>query len=159
MIHQEETIAILKAILIPSLRESDVWGWYHNYHTIGIIFTEVLVGKDTFVDLIVHKIYDRICKRINPDWINKIDISFHLFPEAGGNSFKDFSFNDNLYPDLTKRSSDKNISVAVKKIIDVLGEWDGAVFFCTPFSHYCCSYQSHFPGTRIFQIGKSRSQR
>ncbi len=151
MIHQEETIAILKAILIPSLRESDVWGWYHNYHTIGIIFTEVLVGKDTFVDLIVHKIYDRICKRINPDWINKIDISFHLFPEAGGNSFKDFSFNDNLYPDLTKRSSDKNISVAVKKIIDVLGSGMALFFFAPLFLIIAAAIKVTSPGPVFFR--------
>ncbi len=137
--------------MIPSLRESDVWGWYHNYHTIGIIFTEVLVGKDTFVDLIVHKIYDRICKRINPDWINKIDISFHLFPEAGGNSFKDFSFNDNLYPDLTKRSSDKNISVAVKKIIDVLGSGMALFFFAPLFLIIAAAIKVTSPGPVFFR--------
>jgi hypothetical protein len=119
---QGETIASIKSTLIRSLREIDICGWYHKHRTSGIIFTEVAAEQDAFIDLFIHKIYNRFCERLDPCWINKIEISFHLFPEAGGSgSFNDETFNINLYPDLTKRNFGKMFSLAVKKIIDVTG--------------------------------------
>ncbi len=78
---QAESAARIKSALIPAIRECDIRGWYRNCHVIGIIFTEVITGQDAFVDLIVHKIQDRFRNSIDPDWLNKIGISFYLSSE------------------------------------------------------------------------------
>jgi hypothetical protein len=98
---QGEAIACIKTALLPSLREVDIRGWYHKHHTIGIIFTEIAVDQDNFIELVIHKIYDRFYERLDPDWINNIEYSFHHFPEAIGASFNDECFNRNRYPDQT----------------------------------------------------------
>jgi lipopolysaccharide/colanic/teichoic acid biosynthesis glycosyltransferase len=126
---QEETIASIKTTLIPSLREIDIRGWYNKHRTIGIIFTEITAEQDTFIDLVIHKIYNRFYERLDPCWIDNIEISFHLFPEDGDSgSFNDKTFNINLYPDLTKRNLGKMFSLAVKKVIDVTGS--GLILLC-----------------------------
>jgi hypothetical protein len=79
--HQEETLANIKTALLPSLREVDVRGWYHNNHTIGIIFTEIREVPDNFTEIIIQKIYNRLRRQLDPDLIKNISISFHLFPE------------------------------------------------------------------------------
>ncbi|PKN89133.1 MAG: hypothetical protein CVU51_01650 [Deltaproteobacteria bacterium HGW-Deltaproteobacteria-1] len=98
---QEETIACIKTALIPSLREVDIRGWYDKHHTIGIIFTEMAVDHDNFMELVIYKIYDRFYERLDSDWIKNIDYSFHHFPEAVGASFNDELLNRNHYPDKT----------------------------------------------------------
>ena len=120
-LNQEDTFASIKNALTPSLREIDLRGWYHNRRTIGVIFTEISAEQDGFADVIIRKIYDRFCEKLDAEWINKIEISFHLFPETNAGTFNDESFNINLYPDLTKQNPGKIFSLSVKRLIDVAG--------------------------------------
>ena len=86
------TIEYIKTALLLSLREVDIRGWYHKHHTIGIIFSEVAVDHDNFMELVIYKIYDRLYERLDPGWIKDIEYSFHHFPEAIGASFDDECF-------------------------------------------------------------------
>ena len=149
---QGETIASIKSTLIPSLREIDIRGWYHKHHTIGVIFTEITVEQDAFIDLVIHKIYNRFYERLDPCWINKIEISFHLFPEVGGSgSFNDETFNTNLYPDLTKRNFGKMFSLALKKIIDVTGSGLALLCFSPLFLIIAAAIKATSPGPVFFK--------
>ena len=149
--NQTQTAATIKAALSPSLREIDIRGWYHNHRTIGIIFTELAAEQDAFVDLIIHKIYDRFCEKLDPDWINKIEISFHLFPEAGGGSFNDETFNINLYPDLTKRNWSKTFSLSIKKAIDVAGSGLALLFLAPLFLTIAAAIKATSAGPVFFK--------
>ncbi len=149
---QEETIASIKTTLFPSLREIDIRGWYHKHHTIGIIFTEITAEQDTFIDLVIHKIYNRFYERLDPCWIDNIEISFHLFPEDGGSgSFNDETFNINLYPDLTKRNLSKMFSLAVKKVIDVTGSGLALLCFFPIFLIIAAAIKATSPGPVFFK--------
>jgi lipopolysaccharide/colanic/teichoic acid biosynthesis glycosyltransferase len=157
-LNQEDTLTSVKAALIPSLREIDIRGWYHNRRTIGIIFTEVSAEQDGFVDLIIHKIYDRFCEKLDPDWINKMEISFHLFPEANAGTFNDESFNINLYPDLTKRNLSKMFSMGVKKAIDLAGSGLALLFLSPLFLTIAAAIKLTSPGPVFFKqdrVGKN----
>ena len=66
----------VKEALNTSLREVDIRGWYHHTKTIGILFTEVASIDEASIDAITNKIYNRFRQRLNPKWINKIDISY-----------------------------------------------------------------------------------
>ena len=93
---QGEAIVCVKTALLPFLREIDIRGWYHMHHTIGIIFTEITVDPDSFVELVIHKIHDRFYEKLDPDWINHIEYTFHRFPEAIGASLNDGYFNKQI---------------------------------------------------------------
>jgi lipopolysaccharide/colanic/teichoic acid biosynthesis glycosyltransferase len=148
---QGETLASIKTALLPSLREVDVRGWYHNHRTIGIIFTEMEVKQNTFIDLIIHKISDCFNEKLDPGWINKIEISYHLFPEASGTSFNDETLNSNLYPDLIKHNLSKKFSLAVKRVIDVFGSCFALIMFSPLFLMIAAAIKATSSGPIFFK--------
>lgn len=74
--HDMKLVDKVKEALNTSLREVDIRGWYHHTKTIGILFTEVASIDEASIDAITNKIYNRFRQRLNPKWINKIDISY-----------------------------------------------------------------------------------
>ena len=125
---QGETIECIKAALLPSLREVDIRGWYHKHHTIGIIFMEVASEQATFIKSVIHKISYCLRERLVTDEIDKIEYSFHHYPENNGVSSSDKMFDINLYPDLTNRNINKTLSLTIKKVIDIIGS--GLALLC-----------------------------
>ena len=72
-----EIVDKVKTSLDLSLREIDIRGWYdHNNRTIGVLFTEIESMDKASIDTIIHKIYDRFCEKLDPNWIKKINISY-----------------------------------------------------------------------------------
>lgn len=130
---QSNALELVKASLSPSLRETDIRGWYHTERTIGIIFTAIPTGSDNFIDSIIQKIYARFCNQLDPDIIKNISISFHLFPETNSSMSIDETFNINLYPDLTKQNISKSVSLAFKKCIDLVGSIIALLMFAPVF--------------------------
>ena len=137
--------------LIPILREIDIRGWYHLHSTIGIIFTELIPEKDVFVDLFVQKIRNHFSRIFQPDWLSKIDISCHLFPETRGNDISGKTFNISLYPDLTRRPPGRKIAMAVKKIIDITGSLLALLFFSPLFLVIAAAIKCSSPGPVFFR--------
>jgi lipopolysaccharide/colanic/teichoic acid biosynthesis glycosyltransferase len=109
----------VKISLNPSLREVDIRGWYHNNRTIGVLFTEIASMDKAFIDATIHKIYDRFCDKLDPNWIKKISITFHIFPEANQGLSADEPFNINFYPDLVKKGFNKKLSLFIKNFFDI----------------------------------------
>ncbi len=83
---QEEILDRVKAALLCAVREIDTLGWFHNRHTIGIIFTEVVSQQSPFIECILHKIYHHLHQTLHPDLVNQIEIAFHLFPKVNSGS-------------------------------------------------------------------------
>ena len=117
----KNTVAHIKAALKSSLREIDVRGWYHNDHTIGIIISNVSSDENTATDTAGQKVYARFCDKIDPQWIAKISLSFFLFPETNSPSLSDNTFNSHLFPELTRHSRGKAVSLTMKRCMDILG--------------------------------------
>ncbi len=76
--HDMKLVDKVKEALNASLREVDIRGWYHHKRTIGVLLTEMASIDEASIDAITHKIYDRLRQRLNPKWINKIDISYFI---------------------------------------------------------------------------------
>lgn len=149
--HEEKALSKIKAALVPSLREIDIRGWYHQNSTIGIIFSDISEEEDPFVDLIMHKIYDRLCNKLDPDWMSKVNISFHLFPESDAQTCQGEAFNINLYPDIMKISLGKTLSLAVKRMIDVLACAGALLFFAPIFLAIASAIKATSPGPVFFR--------
>jgi len=124
-----EIVDKVKTSLDLSLREIDIRGWYnHNNRTIGVLLTEIESINEASIDTIIHKIYDRFCEKLDPNWIKKIYISFHIFPETKQGLSAGEPFNINFYPDLVKKGLNKKLPLFIKNIFfDIVGS---AIAFC-----------------------------
>ncbi len=147
----DKVLSKMKTALLPSLREIDIRGWYHQNRTIGIIFTDISEEEDPFIDLIMHKIYDRLCDKLDPAWMSKVGMSFHLFPEAEPHTLQGETFNINLYPDIMKQSFGRTFSLAVKRAIDILGSACALLFFAPIFLALAIAIKATSPGPVFFR--------
>ena len=141
----------IKASLNPSLREVDIRGWYHNNKTIGVLFTEITSIDEVFIDTIIHKIFDRFSKRLNPNWIKKINISYHLFPETNHKTLAGEPFNINLYPDIVRKDLNKKFSFFMKNILDIAGSASALLLFAPLFLIIAAAIKATSPGPVFFR--------
>ncbi len=142
----------VKEALKPSLREIDIRGWYNNHRIIGVLFTEIEYIDEASIDTIIHKIYDRFRARLNPHWIKKIDISYHVFPESQQGLLADEPFNINLYPDLVRKDFSRKISLFIKNnLFDVLGSAIALLLFSPIFLIIALAIKATSPGPVFFR--------
>ncbi len=141
----------IKASLNPSLREVDIRGWYQNNKTIGVLFTEITSIDEVFIDTIIHKIFDRFSKRLNPNWIKKINISYHLFPETNHKTLAGEPFNINLYPDIVRKNLSKKFSLTIKNILDITGSASALLLFAPLFLIIAAAIKVTSPGPVFFR--------
>ena len=71
------------------------------------------------IEGIFRKIHGRLGEKLTGELLDKIAISFHVFPEQQGDVSIDGPFVAKLYPDLPKRDLGIRLSLAVKKVMDV----------------------------------------
>jgi len=130
--HQEISDKI-KSALNRSLRETDMRGWYEHNRVMGIIFTEMASIDETSIDNVFRKIHDRLCERLDAAWIKKINVSFHVFPETKGKASSKTPFNMSLYADLTKGNPGRQLSLTVKRGVDLMGSAVALLLFSPVF--------------------------
>ena len=119
--NHREILSRIKTVLAVSLREVDIRGWYDHPKTIGVIFTEMGHIDVNTIERIIYKIYGRLCQGLDPGWVGKIRISFHIYPETNGDISIKAPFDVNLYPDIMKTDARQKLSLTAKNAIDFLG--------------------------------------
>lgn len=141
----------VKEALKPSLREIDIRGWYNNNRTIGVLFTEIASIDEAFINAIIHKIYHRFLDRLDPSWIKKIEIAYHVFPEAMQGLLAGEPFNITLYPDLLRNDFGRKASLFIKKIFDVVGSAIALLIFSPLFLIIALAIKATSPGPVLFR--------
>ncbi len=131
--NHREILDRMKAVLAASLREVDIRGWYDDRKTIGVIFTEMGPVDVNTIERLIHKIYGRICQGLDPEWVKKMRISFHIYPETSGDISIKAPFDVSLYPDLMKPDLERRISLTAKSAIDFLGSASALVLLSPLF--------------------------
>jgi lipopolysaccharide/colanic/teichoic acid biosynthesis glycosyltransferase len=110
------------ASLTSLVRETDALGWYKDGAILGVIFTEVGDhSKDLIADALRTKVDNRLRQQLGPEMAGKIVISFHIFPEHWDRNDTGWMANSTLYPEFKSQGTGKNISRAIKRVIDILG--------------------------------------
>ncbi|MGA2403209.1 MAG: sugar transferase [Syntrophobacteraceae bacterium] len=101
-------------------RDIDVLGWYRSGSVIGIIFTEIGTSSDGTVSAcITDRIRSSLASNLDPGEIEKIDISFYLYPEKPG---PDGSLTQmTLYPDIKQSHNLQKKTLFLKRVIDIAG--------------------------------------
>ncbi|HUN55356.1 MAG TPA: sugar transferase [Smithella sp.] len=130
---KKEILEKIKSALSSSLRETDMMGWFTDNKIIGIICPEISLVNSNSIEGIINKIHGRFCEKLNPELVKIINISFHIYPETSGDILINGPFNITLYPDLTKRTLGKKISMSVKNFIDIVGSAIALLIFSPLF--------------------------
>ena len=115
----EEILEKLHSALRSALRETDICGWYDYDRVIGVIFTEMTSVDRPSIEGVFRKIHGRLGEKLTQELLDKIAISFHVFPEQQGDVSIDGQFVAKLYPDLPKRDRSFRLSLAAKREMDV----------------------------------------
>ena len=120
---QGHVLLDLLSALQGATRETDVTGWYTTNSVVGIMFTEIVLDKDNnaVLSTILSRIGAVVRDRLDTDHYGRVKFSFHVFPDDWDSQGPERPSNPTLYPDLEKRQTSNRLSLATKRLIDVLG--------------------------------------
>ena len=116
-------------VLEAGIRETDVRGWYRKGLSIGVIFTELESACAAVRDKIFAKLLLSLAGEIDPKDLEKIDVSFHIFPEDQDKGNCSGRFNMNLYKDLLEGDRKNGLSRKMKRLMDIVGSLLALVIF------------------------------
>jgi exopolysaccharide biosynthesis polyprenyl glycosylphosphotransferase len=124
----------IKPVLLSCSRETDIRGWYKQNAIIGTIYTEMASVDESSVEKIFRKLHNKITDTLDAEWVKKIKVSFHVFPEENGKSINNGGlFNITLYPDLSKATISRQATSSMKKLMDITGSLCALLVFSPIF--------------------------
>ena len=127
LLQTEQGGTILDAItrsLSVATRETDLGGWYEKDMVIGIICTEIGSGTLTSVLSALHsRVSAALRNDLNPQQMNMIKISFHVFPDDLELQNAVRAADSKLYPDLSPKDNATKALWTIKRAIDIQGAW------------------------------------
>jgi exopolysaccharide biosynthesis polyprenyl glycosylphosphotransferase len=128
----ETALAEIASAVSGATRETDIIGWYRMGAILGVIFTDVGIKNwEAIQDFARSKVISSLRAKLSPKQADRIDISFHLFPEKWDKAGHGGLGNASLYPDLFERDEAKKFSLIVKRLMDILGSI-AALILCSP---------------------------
>ncbi len=98
---EEEIFENIKYALSSSLRESDLCGWFEYNKIIGIICADITIINAKTIERIISKIHLRFCEKLNREVVQKINLTFHTYPDNINHFSINYPFNVSRYPDIT----------------------------------------------------------
>ena len=106
------------ATLVRSIRDTDMPGWYQEESVFGVIFTELGdADKQAVASALLTRITQALAGTLGIDQINKIVLSFHVFPDE---TLRDDRGNSSGSQPLTPETP-RGFSKLVKRAIDIGG--------------------------------------
>lgn len=103
-------------------RETDVIGWYKDGLILGVIFTELKSsGEVSASELVRAKIERALDENLDPEVKSRLIVSVHLFPESWDAHRPDRLADIKIYPELLPKSSNEQLTISIKRVIDVSG--------------------------------------
>jgi lipopolysaccharide/colanic/teichoic acid biosynthesis glycosyltransferase len=109
------------AVLTPSIRGTDAFGWYKDGAILGAVFTEI--GNhdiNTIRETLRNKVRGWLEENLGAEAAAKILISMHVFPQDWDPNDKHWSADSKLYPDFQSHVPHRSLARAAKRVIDVL---------------------------------------
>lgn len=115
-----KNLSKLMTALSLSTRATDVAGWYKSDCVVGVMFTEI--GPDdrgTIVTTMIARLSEILSQHLSLEQFNRVNISFHVFPEEWDQDASQRPSNPVLYPDLSRREDTKRTAGALKRTMDI----------------------------------------
>jgi len=130
-----QMVSAVTAALAGTIRETDLLGWYRQDRTLGVIFTEVNAAEvASAVEALNAKVEEALRKRLEAEEIERIQISFHLFPEPSDGDGWRASENSVLYPEMSKRNGGRKLALLTKRLVDLGGSSVALLVFSPLFA-------------------------
>jgi len=118
----------LERALCSATRETDIKGWPQEDKVMGIIFTELGSSEEVVKEKIFLKIQDKLCQTLGSNAVQRIKISYHLFPKAYDENGKNLDWSNPLfYSEPAQKKPSKRISLFLKRTMDVIGSFLGLI--------------------------------
>jgi len=136
-------------------RETDFCGWYQTPSAIGVLFTELgEARRETLVEAIRSKVVGALHANLEKEVVERIQISFHIFPEEerGGKSGR--PVDHRLYPDLSRKRDAKRFSLAVKRTMDIVGSACALILLAPVFLLIALAIKLTSKGPVLFKQGR-----
>jgi exopolysaccharide biosynthesis polyprenyl glycosylphosphotransferase len=112
----------LTSVVCEATRETDLIGWYETGAVLAVIFTEINAeGESPITEILHSKVVAALRESLDHRLAQKLVVTVHLFPESWDTKRTDREADIKLYPELSRRSSKKHISMIVKRVIDIVG--------------------------------------
>jgi lipopolysaccharide/colanic/teichoic acid biosynthesis glycosyltransferase len=133
--HLQDSAKVLDNVLsaLPlSIRDTDLIGWYKDRTTVGVMFTGLACNdKNSILRVILNKVSTTMRDQLTPDQFNRVNFSFHFFPDDWDHDNPGRPSNPSLYPDLLSPDKDGGSLLRIKQVMDVAGS-ALALILCTP---------------------------
>jgi lipopolysaccharide/colanic/teichoic acid biosynthesis glycosyltransferase len=125
----EHFVSQVTSVLLNSIRETDIVGWYKKGTILGIIFTEISLEFATpITEILRSKILNALQNEFGGKVALRIVVSVHLFPENRNPGGDEPPADIKLYPDLAKGGPNKVLPQTIKRVIDIAGS--AALLIC-----------------------------
>jgi lipopolysaccharide/colanic/teichoic acid biosynthesis glycosyltransferase len=109
------------AAVAGQTRETDLIGWQEEGKVLGIIFTQVSPDPCVVTEILRAKIAEALRENLGHETATAIAISVHIFPEQWNKSDSTWVADSKLYSDLESQIPRRRASLAVKRVMDVIG--------------------------------------
>jgi lipopolysaccharide/colanic/teichoic acid biosynthesis glycosyltransferase len=126
---KDRTVVALSNALAEGTRETDIIGWYLENNLMGVIGTELGNATNQLVkERFLAKLRNVFETSLATEKSSTLSVSFHFYPEDSQKDENDLSANIALYPEMQKREKSKRVSLAMKRLIDIVGS--GLALIC-----------------------------
>lgn len=108
--------------LLPTIRGTDVIGWYKGSTTVGVMFTGLAAcDKGSLLAMILSRVSSVLRNELTFEQFSQISISFHFFPDDWDRNDSDRPSNLALYPDLQNSEKSRRLVSVLKRSTDIVG--------------------------------------
>ncbi len=142
----------LVSALSSSIRETDIIGWYKDDSVVGVILTEIgVANKSAIQAAVLARVSAALHSNLDLEQINKIHISFHLFPEEGDKQSPENPADSKLYPNWPGQGDAKSFSRLIKRTMDIAGSILALIVFLPLFVAIALAIKLSSKGPILFR--------
>jgi lipopolysaccharide/colanic/teichoic acid biosynthesis glycosyltransferase len=110
------------AAMLPTLRDTDVIGWYEEGSIVGMILTEIdPTLRNAAISSILQRVNGALAEQLTFEQVSQISISFYMFPDEWDENRLGHDKNPRFYPELTSREKKQRVHLRVKRAMDMAG--------------------------------------
>lgn len=118
----DRALSQVTSVLLKSVRETDMVGWYKEGSSLGVIFTEISLEFATpITEILRTKVLTSLERELDATVLAKLMLSAHLFPDNRTPVGDEPAADMKLYPDLTEGRARKSLQQLLKRAVDILG--------------------------------------
>jgi len=103
-----------------AIRVTDTSGWYEEEMVLGVIFTEVTAEGSSTMTSIRTKLLAALQKNLDSKYVNRLHMSFYVFPEDWKRKDPRHPVEPSLYPELFEEEDSGSFYRFAKRAMDIV---------------------------------------